>query len=346
MTAVAEIPRPPVRLLEGAAATWASMLAAIDAATATLHLEVYGFSDRGIGLRFIEALGAAAGRGVRVQVIVDGWGSLRSGVRVVELLRARGCEARVHNRLRLGFLGRLNRNHRKLLVVDGELAVIAGANIGDEYADWEDLGVELRGAPCLALQRRLAGEHFVRQEGPIRVHLSRAGGGWRLRRMYAKAFGAARRRVRLAHAYFLPDSGLVRRLTAAARRGVSVAALLPGRSDVPLAHLAATSLAARLGAAGVRLVELRQSILHAKAAVIDGHRLLVGSFNLDPFSLADLEALVIIDDETIARRAESWIERRLSEGRPLPPPSKWVRFQAQLGRLVVALVRLFAWLLR
>jgi cardiolipin synthase len=322
------------------------MLAAIDAARSSIHLEVYGFSDRGIGARFIESLGAAAARGVQVRVVVDGWGSLRRGAHVVALLRACGCDARVHNRLRLGFLGRMNRNHRKLLVVDGKLAVIGGANIGDEYAQWDDLGLELRGAPCLALKRRLDGEHFVKQEGPVRVHLSRAGGGWRLRRMYAKSFASARSRLRLAHAYFLPDNGLIRRLIAAARRGVSVAALLAGKSDVPLAHLASTSLAARLAAGGVRLVEQNRAILHAKAAVIDGRRLLLGSFNLDPFSLADLETLVIVDDEAVAQRAERWIERRLAEGSPLPAPSAWSRLLAWIGRVVVTVVRLFSWLLR
>ncbi len=340
------MPRAPVRLLEGAQATWAAMLGAIKGARATIHLEIYGFSDRGIGAAFIAALSAAAARGVTVKVSVDGWGSLRAGTRVVARLRAGGCDANVHNRFRASFRGHLHRNHRKLLVVDGEVAVIAGVNIGDEFADWDDLAVELRGAPCRALARRLAGERFVEQEGPVRVHLSRAGGGWRLRRIYAKAFAAARRRVRLAHAYFLPDGGLVRGLVAAARRGVSVALLLAGRSDVPLAHLAATSLAARFAAVGVRLVEWRRSILHAKVAVIDGRRLLIGSFNLDPLSLTDLETLVIVDDERVARQAERWIDRRLAEGRPLPAPSAWSRLLARLGRLVVAMVRLLAWMLR
>jgi cardiolipin synthase len=322
------------------------MLAALEDAVDSIHLEVYSFSHRGVGARFIVALAAAARRGVRVDVTVDGWGSLHTADRVVTLLRAAGCRARVHNRLRFGFLGHLNRNHRKLLLVDGQLAVIGGINIGDEFADWEDLALELRGEPCRALARRLAGEHFVRQEGPVRIHLSRAGGGWRLRRMYAKAFGSARRRVRIAQAYFLPDGALVQRLIAAARRGVSVEMLLPGKSDVPLAHLASASLDARLCGGGVRVVEWARSILHAKAAVIDGRRLLLGSFNFDPFSLADLEALVIVDDERVAEAAERWIAERLAAGTPRRPPTTWSRVLALAGRLVVLLTRLVAWMIR
>jgi cardiolipin synthase len=336
----------PVRLLEGAQAAWAAMLSSIDDAASSIHFEIYCFSDRGVGAQFISALNRAAARGVVVKVVVDGWGSLRSGMRIVASLRAGGCNVRVHNRISLLFIGRLNRNHRKLLVVDGERAVIAGMNVGDEFTDWDDLGVELHGAPCAALARRLKGERYVRQEGPVRVHLSRAGGGWRLRRMYVKSFAAARDRVRIAHAYFLPDGKLIRGLVALARRGISVMLLLPGKSDVPLAHLASTSLVGRCAAAGVRVIEWTHSILHAKVAVIDGRRLLLGSFNLDPFSLSDLETLVIIDNEQIAQLAERWIEQRLAKGQPLPGPSMWSKMRAGLGRVVVAIVRLIALALR
>jgi cardiolipin synthase len=346
MIALADHGAAPARLLENARTTWATMLAHIAGAKRTIHLEVYAFFADEVGERFIEALSAAAARGVAVEVVVDGWGSMTAGNQIVERLSAAGCRARVHNRLRWGFLGRLHRNHRKLLLVDGSVAVLGGINIGDQFTDWEDVALELRGPACHALARRIAGEHFVEQRGPIRVHLSRMGGGARLRRMYVKAFASARRRIRLAHGYFLPDAGMVRRLVAASRRGVSVALLLAGHSDVPLGHLATASLDGRLGRAGIRIAEWNDSVLHAKLAVVDSRRVLLGSFNLDPFSLVCLEALVIVDDARLAAEAERWIERRLAQGTVPPVSSAWWQVLSLFGRFVVVLVRMIAWLLK
>jgi cardiolipin synthase len=84
--------------------------------------------------------------------------------------------------------------------------------------------------------------------------------------------------------------------------------LLAGRSDVPFARAATRSLYRRLLAAGVAINEWNGSVLHAKVATVDGRRLLVGSFNLDPFSLANLEALVEVDDNHVVSQAEAWIQ--------------------------------------
>jgi cardiolipin synthase len=138
-------PRPVslvgARYLDGAPATWRAMLEAIDGARASIHLEVYAFHRRGIGALFVERLTAASKRGVRVRVTVDAWGSLSSAARLTEDLRAAGCDARIYNPLRFGFLGRLRRNHRKLLLVDRQLAVLGGINIGDEFARWDDVAI-------------------------------------------------------------------------------------------------------------------------------------------------------------------------------------------------------------
>jgi cardiolipin synthase len=331
------------RLLDGAPATWLAMLQAIDGARESIHLEVYAFRAGGVGEHFVRRLAAARARGVRVRVIVDGWGSHATAAHVTDELRAAGCDATVFNPLRFGFLGRLRRNHRKLLLVDRRTAILGGINVGDEFTDWDDVAVELRGPACEPLARRLDGERFVPQEGPVRIHLSRYSGG-RLRRMYAKAFASARTSLRVAHGYFLPDRNLVRRLSAAARRGVDVELLLPARSDVPLVQLAAAIHDRRLVAAGVRIAEHTRSILHSKLAVVDGRRLLIGSFNLDPLSMTMLESLVIIDDPAIARAGSAWIEQRFAAGRRVSRPAvRWWRLL--IGWLVAALARLLGRLL-
>ena len=233
--------------------------------------------------------------------------------------------SQIYNPLRFGFLGRFRRNHRKLLVVDGVVAFIGGINLDEESAGWADVAVELRGAASANLAHRLRHETPSAPDPDVRILLSNVGGGRRLRKRYIKAFGAARSHVLLAHSYFLPDRGLLRSMTAAARRGVAVTLLVPGHSDVPLARAAIALAYRRLLAAGVRIYEWTDSILHAKLGVFDGERMLVGSFNLDPYSLADLEALVEVRDHAAAKAAEMWIARHVRGARPVTSAERHAR---------------------
>jgi cardiolipin synthase len=343
-------PQTQIRLLDTGATVFATMLSAIRAAERDIHLEVYAFSPDGVGGEFIAALTDASQRGVKVQVVLDGWGTGFFAGRIVERLSAAGCAAEVYNPLLQGFFGRFRRNHRKLLLVDDRIAILGGINIKDEFLGprgWADVAVEICGPACASLGRRLRREPQKGQDPLVRIYISGIGGGRRLRRCYLKAFGAARSRVVLAHSYFLPDRGMLRSLTAAARRGVAVTLLVPGRSDVPLARLTTALLYRRLLMSGVRVFEWGDSILHAKLAVIDGERLLVGSFNLDPFSMVDLESLVEARVPAAAQTAESWISDRVERARPITLPEVERRtfgtfvggLLGLLGRLLVDLVR-------
>jgi cardiolipin synthase len=337
------------------------MLAAIDAARETIHLEVYAFALDSTGERFVEALSAAARRGVRVRVVVDGVGSALDGRRLEVQLGSAGAQVHIFNPLRMLLLGRFRRDHRKVLVVDDEVAFLGGINIGDEYGaapgggapgGWADLAAELEGPACAFLGARLRRARSAPLRGPVRVWLSGLGGGWPLRRRYLKGIGAARRAVWIAHGYFLPDHRLVRTITAAARRGVAVTLLLPGKSDIPFAHQAAMRLYRKLLGAGVRIFEWERSVLHAKAAAMDGERLLLGSFNLDPLSLANLETLLEVHDPGAARQGEEWIARHVAEARQVESREIEGRSLAQrwaldaLGLWAARAARLVAWLLR
>lgn len=308
-------------LLDRGEVAFARMLAAIRSATRSIHLEVYAMSATGVGGTFVSALAAAARRGVTVHVVVDAWGTGRPAAAIVATLRAAGCDASVYNPLWRGlFFRQRRRNHRKLLVVDDCVAFVGGINLVDQFVGeraWVDVAVELHGAACAQLAHRLRHEPRGARDGDVAVLLSDVGGGGRLRRRYLKAFGAARRSIVLAHSYFVPDRGLLRSMTAAARRGVAVTLLVPGHSDVPLARATTALIYGRLLAAGVRIFELDGAILHAKLGVIDGERLLVGSFNLDPYSLADLEVLVDAHDGSAAASASAWIERHLASATPI-----------------------------
>jgi cardiolipin synthase len=343
-------PGEAVTLLDGGAQAYPPMLQAIEAARTTIHLQVYAFTATGVGLRFIEALAAAARRGVKVQVHLDGWGSARSGLAIASALREAGCSVRIYHRLLALLLGRVGRNHRKLLLVDEEVAFLGGINIGDEnLADgprpgWADLALEIRGPQCLALGRMLRREPPRPLRSSLRLWLTGPGGGWRLRRRYVRAFAGARQRIQVAHGYFLPDPGVLRALTAAARRGVQVRLLLAGRSDVPFARAATRSLYRRLLRAGVEIHEWEDSVLHAKVATMDGQRLLVGSFNLDPFSLANMETLVEVDDAQVVAQGVAWIEAHLSGSRAVTAleAGTWLRrwLLDPVGRLLARLAGL------
>ncbi|HEY2748900.1 MAG TPA: phospholipase D-like domain-containing protein [Polyangia bacterium] len=316
-------PADRVDLLDGGREAFPRMLAAIAAAKSSIYLEVYAFSPNGWGRQFIDALVDAAARGVKVRVIIDGWGSLLGGRSVKARLNAAGCECRIYNRVLSILVLRLRRDHRKILLVDDEVAFLGGINIADEYADddkrkgWADLALQIRGPAAVRLGKRLRREKVGDWAGGVHIYLSSESGGRKLRKRYLKAFAVAQRMIMVAHAYFLPDAGVIRALRRAAKRGVIVKLLLAGRTDVPFVRAATTSLYRRLIGGGVQIYEWSSSVLHAKAATIDHTRFLVGSFNLDPLSLSNLETLVEVDDADVVPRAEAWIESHMAGSRAI-----------------------------
>jgi cardiolipin synthase A/B len=334
-------------LLDGGDQAYPRMLLAIARAQRSVYLEVYAFAPLGVGARFVDALAQAAGRGVTVQVQIDGWGSARGGHAVAAALREAGCAVRIYNRLLALLVGRFGRNHRKILLIDDEVAFLGGINIGDENVDdgvrlgWADLALEIRGPQCARLGQMIRLEPLRSIDSSLRIYVCGIGGGWRLRRRYLKAFASARQRIHLAHGYFLPDRGVIRAITAAARRGVKVRLLLAGQNDVPFARAATRSLYRRHFAAGVYIHEWSGSVLHAKVATIDGRRLLVGSFNLDPFSLANLEVLVEVANTQVVHQGEAWIQDHFARSRSMTSVEASSRLQMwlldPLGRLVARL---------
>lgn len=310
-----------VELLDGGEQAYPRMLQAIAGAHSEVHLMVFAFAASGVGARFVAELGQAARRGVSVQVLIDGWGSAWGGRAVAAALRDAGCKVRIYNRLLASLIGRFGRDHRKILLVDDEVAFLGGINIGDEYLGagarpgWADLALEIRGPQCARLGQMIRREPRRPVDSSLRIYLCGLGGGWRLRRRYLEAFANARQRIHIAHGYFLPDPGVVRAITAAAQRGVQVRLLLAGRSNVLFARAASRSLHRRLLKAGVTIHEWSSSVLHAKVATVDGGLLLVGSFNLDPLSLANLEALVEVDDPLVIQQGEAWIQDHFARSR-------------------------------
>jgi cardiolipin synthase A/B len=302
------------------------MCQAIDTARRSVRLEMYIYHPQGPGAVVREALTAAARRGVTVKVLVDAIGSDQLNNEYWEPLAAAGGEHRWFNPFHLRRVA--IRNHRKLLVCDGQLAIAGGFNLmpeieGDGLArGWRDLAIELQGP--------LAGELAVSFDEMFALADFRHGRFARFRRNRARHActtphaellfsGPGRGRhpikaalhrdlaqannVCIAMAYFVPTWRIRRLLARVARRGGRVRLLLPARSDVALAQLASRRIYSSLLRAGVEVHEFQPQVLHTKLLVIDGVTY-VGSANLDHRSLhINYELMLRFTDPAIAREA-------------------------------------------
>ena len=284
-----------------------ALLAAIDSAQHSVCLEMYIYSAGELGERFRDALVRARQRGTRVRVLVDALGSYNLPRSFWNSLSAASGEIRYFNPLSLNRLG--FRNHRKLLVVDQQLAFVGGFNIAPEYegdgvkCGWCDLGAKIEGplageleASFEAMWKRADSPHkrFIRLRkssakrtvlAPYeQLLLSGPGRGPSpiKRALLRDLAGAAS--VQLIAGYFLPTWRLRRHLVDVARRGGTVQLILAAKSDVALSLLAARSLYRRLLSGGVEIYEYQPQILHTKLYTID-EVVYVGSANLDQRSL-------------------------------------------------------------
>ena len=283
------------------------MLAAIDAASRSVCLEIYTFEESPLGREFLEALVRARERGARVCVLVDAVGSMLLLNDFWEPLQRAGGEMRVFNPLALRRV--TIRNHRKLLVCDERTAFIGGFNIAPDYEGdgitdgWCDVGLKIQGS--LVTQLALSfDEMFDRAEfrhkrfmrwrrtgakktillPPERILFSGPGRGRNPFIQRLRGDLAAAKDVCIIVAYFLPTWRLRRDLLFAARRGGRVRLILAGKSDVQLSMLAAHSLYRRFLAGNVEIYEYQPQILHAKLFIVDDAAY-TGSSNLDTRSL-------------------------------------------------------------
>lgn len=278
-------------------ALYAAMLDDIAAARHVVRLETYIFVCDEIGERFIDALVERAEAGVRVHFRIDAAGSFGQVPRaVVRRLRRAGVHFVRWRRWSWRHPFTVHRrNHRKLLVVDRRCVYLGGFNIHREcsrehYGEqrWSDLHVRLTGPvvadaamlydhdgrmPTRWRSRSRRGHYLV----PNKTRRFRA----LLHRVFHRAFARARRRVWLTTPYFVPDSRTQRELCRAARRGVDVRVLVPGKSDVRITQWAGRAAYSRLLAAGVRIFEFRPRVLHAKTLLVDSDWSTVGTANLD-----------------------------------------------------------------
>ncbi len=343
------------RLYEDSEAFFDRLLECIAAARHSIDFEYYIFELDHLGERFVQALCAAAERGVRVRVMMDGVGSLDDCELLSERLSAHRVHVRIYHPLPWLFdtyrwtrwpasgrpslwllkflrlaLNMNRRNHRKLCTVDRELAWVGSFNITANHLPesaggqgWRDYGVELTGPRVQSLVDGfddLWWGHASRlRRGFVAGYLSnRSVKARQLKNRYvARTVANAQQQVWLVMAYFLPTAGLRRSLLRACRNGVDVRLLLPERSDVAMFPLLSSHYYRELLRAGARIYLYLPGVLHAKALIVDDMAIL-GSSNWNyRSSLHDLELDVVIRDKQTIGELQGIIEQDFGRSREL-----------------------------
>jgi len=315
------------------------VLSAIDGAKSSINLESYIFKSDDVGLAIAEKLAHKAGQGIEVNVIYDSVGSFGASPSMFSLMKQSGVEIIEYHPFVpwRKYWGVNLRDHRKILIIDGERAFVGGINIGREYAGpkfdgggWRDTHVQVQGPAVRDIQFFFL-ENWYRNGGSVMNNslyfpdLKKIGDKMlmvlcsKTRRnirpvheSYISAISSARERILITNAYFIPDRKIYRALVRAARRGVEVSLLLPGKSDLFFVKYASRYLYKRYLRHGIRIFEYAENILHAKTAVIDSLWSTVGSSNLDRRSFRkNLEVNVVVLDEKFGNKMESVFKKDL-----------------------------------
>lgn len=329
-----------VSMLDGNRLTWRNdaevfdaMEEAIRAARHSVHVDVYVWKPGEAGSRMAELVARRAREGLAVRVLVDPMGSDGFDAELCGPLRAAGCEVRYFRDPKKRPLTLTGRNHRKLVVVDGRLGFTGGFGIAPEWSGngidaWRDANVEVEGPVVRQMQTAFAA-HWLETGGALlpreELERSRPAGGARAAYVTSMdvmglsharwvthiALMAARRRAWIANAYFVPPPELLGALLLLPARGVDLRLLLPGpHQDHPIVRFIQRRLYRRLGRGGLRVWEYQPSMMHAKTMLLDDRLVVVGSINMDFFSMEFLEEGCLVADD---RRFAAELEERWRE---------------------------------
>jgi cardiolipin synthase len=323
-----------------------AMLAAIGGAQKSVTLETYIWSSGVISDRFIAALVDRAKHGVKVHVLVDGMGMLKLKQADQDRLLAGGVEFLVYGREHWWQIkANINhRTHRKLLIVDGRVGFTGGMCIDDSWLGnatrkdhWREIQLEAEGPVVREMQsvfltnwlqttsRVLSGPEYFPAEYPprrgTRAQCYKSGPGEdpeNARISYLMAIAAARKSIRIQHAYFVPDELALRMLLAARQRGVEIDVVVPAHNDSSFGRAASRSRWGRLLEAGVRFHLYEPAMYHCKMMIVDDLFLTIGSVNFDnrSFGIND-EVAVNTLDTGVARAGLALFESDLAHSQPL-----------------------------
>jgi cardiolipin synthase A/B len=336
------LPGNTVRTLVNGEATFAAILEAIEQAKHYVVVQFFIVRADALGDMLKEALLTKAAQGVRIYFLYDSIGSFDLPHRYIAALRAGGVEThpfatnrKFVNRFQLNF-----RNHRKIVVVDGERAFVGGHNVGVEYlgakpplSPWRDTHIEVRGPAAASIQFVFTEDwYWATQELPpldtppfdaignsegMHCLVMPTGPADRFETcslFFVEAINAARKRIWITTPYLVPDEAVLSALRLAVLRGVDVRILIPSRPDHKVVFAASTLYAYDAVRAGIRIFRYRPGFIHQKVVLIDDVAAAVGSANLDNRSFRlNFEIMVLTVDHGFATEVRTMLEHDFTQ---------------------------------
>jgi cardiolipin synthase A/B len=313
------------------------LLSDIQAASQSVHFETFLWKDGEAGRQLADALVERARAGLCVRVLVDARGGKKMGAETRDRLRQAGCTFAAFHPSGLRAIGRINtRDHRKLAVIDGNVAWVGGHCIVDTWLGdaedkehFRDISVRLRGPVVQAIQSTFSenwvmttGELFLGDdvfpvlvdEGDVPIHVARItplGSASAVKILHHLAICCARKRIWIQNPYFLPDPEGIELFAQAVKRGVDVRVMTPstGASDMPIVQHAAHHNFGKLLAHGVRVFEYQKTLLHQKVMTVDGCWSAIGSSNFDDRSFEINDEITLgFHDTALAEKLETIFE--------------------------------------
>ena len=323
-----------------------AMAEAIRTSRETVHFATYVWWDgKQIPGEFATLFCETAQRGVLVRIVIDSEGSESMSKELLDKMCDAGCKVEFFRRLHWNNWMRYNqRSHRRLLIIDGQVAFTGGVGIADEWAGnaggpkhWRDTHARVRGPAVASLQAAFADNwnHASSQlllnardypaltnEGSMEATVvvsTPTSGSSAAQRTMASLIAGATKTLHITNAYFVPTPAFVENLCDACSRGVDVRVIVPGpHHDMPVVRYASWHSWPKLLEAGVKIFEYQPTMIHCKTAVVDGVVSLIGSINFDPRSFAlNLECGVVVADKGAAARMEAAFATDLASSIPI-----------------------------
>jgi cardiolipin synthase A/B len=331
-----------VQLLLNGDQIFPAQLAAIRSAKRTITYAQYFYEEGPIPEEIAEAIAERCRAGVVAHVLLDGFGTLYMPLRYRETMERAGCEVATFRPLSpfavfalLGYGKSNHRNHRRILVVDGEVGFTGGSGIATKWTGngrieghWRETDVRVEGVVVSSLQGAFA-ENWLEATGNVLggdpyfprhprtgtiaaqvVRSSPSGGSFSMYTTFLLALSSARQSIYITNPYFLPDSRMILALREARARGVRIVVLLPGAIDNNIVRHASRAKFGELLASGIEIYEYQAGLLHAKTMIIDGIWTTIGSTNLDSrsFSLNEELNLVVYSPDVAGQMEKVFAE--------------------------------------
>ena len=310
-------------LLTTPSSIFSSLIADLQHAHDTIDMEYYIFANDRTGNLFVDLLCRKARQGLRVRLIVDGYGSLAMGRSMQRTLLKGGVELTRRSLMCRG------RNHRKMAIIDGRIAHVGGVNIADRYVVgnalgvWHDAQLRMTGGAVVALSRLFDYDHMA-SEGIVcevpqpyisavqQVVWSECRDGRAMSELLRSIVSSAQKRLVFVTPYFMPPQRVINQFVEAVSRGVDVTIIIPERCDVwVLDHIIRQHISQAVSH-GINIRICRHAFVHAKLAVVDDRSVVVGSANLDARSInLNREVMVVTRERSVVDAAHSFVSRLL-----------------------------------